>query len=67
MWPKMRVFCFNMNFSIITKRSLFFVWGLLPLSAFSQDAVRISLDEAISLALKNSLEIQIAKNDVEAA
>ncbi len=30
------------------------------------DSLRITLDEAISIALKNSLEIQIAKNDVEA-
>src|SRR5690606_18318916 len=67
LWLKMRVFCFHMNFYSISKKGLLFVWGLLPLSTFSQDAVRISLDEAISLALKNSLEIQIAKNEVEAA
>lgn len=30
------------------------------------DSLKITLDEAISIALKNSLEIQIAKNDVEA-
>jgi len=30
------------------------------------DSLQITLDEAISVALKNSLEIQIAKNDVEA-
>ncbi|MDQ6476898.1 TolC family protein [Dyadobacter sp. LHD-138] len=30
------------------------------------DSLRITLDEAISIALKNSLEIQIAKNDMEA-
>ncbi|WP_235151355.1 TolC family protein [Dyadobacter sp. CY345] len=32
----------------------------------SADSLKITLDEAISIALKNSLEIQIAKNDVEA-
>ena len=34
--------------------------------AFCQDSLRLTLDEAIATALKNSYEIQIAKNNVEA-
>jgi outer membrane protein len=42
---------------------------LLTAPAFSQqvaDSLRITLDEAIAIALKNSYEIQIAKNNVDA-
>jgi outer membrane protein len=48
---------------------IFVVVVLVSPRAFSQqvgDSLRISLDEAIAIALKNSYEIQIAKNNVEA-
>lgn len=53
----------NKNFNIILL--LILVSG----NAFSQqtgDSLRITLDEAIATALKNSYEIQIAKNNVQA-
>lgn len=46
-----------------------FVLVLVCTEAYSQqttDSLRITLDDAIAIALKNSYEIQIAKNDVEA-
>jgi outer membrane protein len=46
-----------------------FLLVLITGKAFSQqegDSLRITLDEAIAIALKNSYEIEIAKNNVEA-
>jgi len=48
---------------------IFIVSILFSANAFSQqtgDSLRITLDEAIAIALKNTYEIQIAKNNVEA-
>ncbi|MCE7039690.1 TolC family protein [Dyadobacter sp. CY312] len=48
---------------------IFIVSILVSANAFSQqtgDSLRITLDEAIAIALKNTYEIQIAKNNVEA-
>jgi outer membrane protein len=48
---------------------IFIVSILFSTNAFSQqtgDSLRITLDEAIAIALKNTYEIQIAKNNVEA-
>lgn len=39
---------------------------LITSQAFCQDSLRLSLDEAVATALKNSYEIQIAKNNVQA-
>jgi outer membrane protein len=55
------------NLNITFKLTLFLL--LTGSSAMSQQVAGdslITLDDAISIALKNSLEIQIAKNDVEA-
>jgi len=55
------------NLNITFKLALFLL--LTGSSAMSQQVAGdslITLDDAISIALKNSLEIQIAKNDVEA-
>ena len=53
-----------------TKHSLkICLLAILPFSGFAQnaqDTLRLTLDDAISIGLKNSLEIQIAKNNVEA-
>jgi len=55
----------NLNISI--KIACFLLLAGTPAICQQQtDSLRITLDEAISIALKNSLEIQIAKNDVEA-
>ena len=57
-------------FTILNHRfKLIFFLVLLTGNAFSQqlgDSLRISLDEAIAIALKNSYEIEIAKNNVQA-
>ncbi len=52
--------------NISFKAILFLIF--VNLSAFAQqaDSLRMTLDEAIAIALKNSYEIQIAKNNVEA-
>lgn len=50
----------NYTFRII------FLLLLFTSQAFCQDSLRLTLDEAIATALKNSYEIQIAKNNVEA-
>jgi outer membrane protein len=55
------------NLNITFKLTLFLL--LTGSSAMSQQVAGdslITLDDAVSIALKNSLEIQIAKNDVEA-
>jgi len=55
----------NLNISI--KIAFFLLMAGTPaICQQSTDSLHITLDEAISIALKNSLEIQIAKNDVEA-
>lgn len=55
----------NLNKSI--KIVLFLLLtGPLAICQQRTDSLTLTLDEAISIALKNSLEIQIAKNDVEA-
>lgn len=56
-----------MNFHRFAQKALIFVCGMTTITGFSQDAVQLTLDDAIAIALKNSLEIQIARNDVEAA
>jgi outer membrane protein TolC len=48
----------------MTRLILFFTVLLLSISAKAQDVLR--LPEAVNLALKNSLDIQLGKNDVEA-
>jgi outer membrane protein len=49
-------------------RTIFFLSLVCSSQVYSQttDTLRITLDEAIAIALKNSYEIQIAKNNVEA-
>jgi len=55
------------NLSISIKIAFFLLLAGTPAICHqSADSIQITLDEAISIALKNSLEIQIAKNDVEA-
>jgi len=55
------------NLSISIKITFFLLLAGTPAICHqSADSLQITLDEAISIALKNSLEIQIAKNDVEA-
>lgn len=56
-----------MNFHRFAQKALIFVCGMTTITGFSQDAVQLTLDDAIAIALKNSLEIQIVRNDVEAA
>jgi len=48
---------------------VFLLSGLTVISGYSQGNVtqKISLGDAVSMGLKNNLEIQIAKNEVEAA
>lgn len=55
----------NLNISIKIA-CLLLLTGAPAICSNSADSLQITLDEAISIALKNSLEIQIAKNDVEA-
>jgi outer membrane protein len=55
----------NLNLSIKIV-CLLFLTGAPAMSRNQADSLQITLDEAVSIALKNSLEIQIAKNDVEA-
>ena len=57
-------------FTILNYRfKIIFVLVLLAGNAFSQqvgDSLRITLDDAIAMALKNSYEIEIAKNNLQA-
>lgn len=57
-------------FTILNYRfKIIFLLVLLAGNAFSQqvgDSLRITLDDAIAMALKNSYEIEIAKNNVQA-
>jgi len=55
----------NLNISIKIA-CLLLLTGSPAICHNGADSLQITLDEAISIALKNSLEIQIAKNDVEA-
>lgn len=55
-----------MNFYRIVKKGGLLALGLCSLHLYAQEKVPLSLDEAISIALKNSLEIKIAKNEIEA-
>jgi len=51
-----------------TFKAIFFLSLLSTCEAYSQqagDSLRITLDEAIAVALKNSYEIQVAKNSVD--
>lgn len=57
----------TMNFYSFTRKALYLFCALTPCGVLSQNVVRLSLNDAVAIALKNSLEIQIAKNEVEAA
>lgn len=46
------------------KRAVFFCLAICPLLAFSQN---LSLHDAITIALKNSLDIQLVKNNLQAS
>jgi outer membrane protein len=53
---------------LINKKNLILLFLLLGSNAFCKnvaDSLNITLDDAIALALKNSYEIEIAKNNVE--
>lgn len=55
-----------MNFYRTAKRRLLVVFGFLPLAIQAQETISLTLNEAIAIALKNNLEIQIARNETEA-
>ncbi len=55
-----------MNFYRIAKRGLLILIGFFPSGMQGQEKISLTLNEAIAIALKNSLEIQIARNETEA-
>jgi outer membrane protein len=55
-----------MNLNSLVKTGILFVFGICSTRISAQETLSLSLEEAIATALKNSLEIQIAKNEIEA-
>lgn len=55
-----------MNFNQVVKKGVFLALAICSQSVQAQEKLSLSLNEAVATALKNSLEIQIAKNEVEA-